>query len=124
MSRWESAKLTVRMTQNWNRSIGTLLDLQDPSQTAALQIMTTKSELPFWAASAQVTLLGDAIHVMSPIGSNGVNLAIRDAANMVAILDDSISAEAIGRYEERVRRCVEKAVQTSSESLLHSPGIR
>ena len=127
LSRWEVAKATVRMVQDWDRSIRILLDLQDPSQTGALQIMTTKPELPSWPASAPVTLLGDAIHVMSPIGTSGVNLTLRDAATLAASLAGGISAEAIGRYEERMREYVGKALQASSvdaRCLLQSTGLR
>ena len=51
----------------------------------------TSVPLPGWPAS-RVTLLGDAIHAMSPARGSGANTALRDAA----LLADELGAAARG----------------------------
>lgn len=55
-----------------------------------------------WEHSPSVTLLGDAAHLMPPLGV-GVNLAMLDAAELARALVDSASVdEAVRAYEERM----------------------
>lgn len=75
--------------------------------------------LDHWDAS-RTTLLGDAIHNMTPAAGIGANTALRDAQ----ILTDSITAakhdnssvsEAIGRYESEMRPYANAAVALSRQ---------
>ncbi|HEY3682662.1 MAG TPA: NAD(P)/FAD-dependent oxidoreductase [Streptosporangiaceae bacterium] len=63
--------------------------------------------VPPWRPG-RVTLLGDAIHAMTPAGGTGANTALRDAALLGGLLDDAVRGGggvvgAVAAYEERMR---------------------
>jgi len=54
-----------------------------------------------WDFHPGVTLLGDAAHLMSPFSGEGVNLAMRDAADLACALSDNQNlADAVRGYEQ------------------------
>jgi 2-polyprenyl-6-methoxyphenol hydroxylase-like FAD-dependent oxidoreductase len=80
-----------------------------------------------WPHRAGVTLLGDAAHVMSPFGGNGVNLAMIDATELaLSLVSESDWDVAVATYEERMfERAIEPArgAQEGLESFLTAGGL-
>jgi 2-polyprenyl-6-methoxyphenol hydroxylase-like FAD-dependent oxidoreductase len=69
-----------------------------------------------WAPST-VTLLGDAIHSMTPMRGIGANTALRDARLLtLALTNGGDVVHAIGQYEERMRDYGYAAVRNSLRS--------
>ena len=67
-----------------------------------------------WEPSANVTLMGDAIHVMSPSGGVGAVTALRDAALLSnTIYKLGILASSIGEYEATMRGYAQESIERS-----------
>jgi 2-polyprenyl-6-methoxyphenol hydroxylase-like FAD-dependent oxidoreductase len=71
-------RLVLDMTPDWHPSMRRLFALSDPGSCFPITIRTSVP-IPPWPAST-VTLLGDAIHTMTPGQGVGANTALRDAA--------------------------------------------
>lgn len=70
-----------------------------------------------WPHRRGLTLLGDAAHLMSPFGGEGVNAAMLDAAELAAALVDRTDwDDAVRAYEEHMFERVIEAAQGSADA--------
>jgi 2-polyprenyl-6-methoxyphenol hydroxylase-like FAD-dependent oxidoreductase len=67
-----------------------------------------------WTCRRGVTLLGDAAHLMTPFGGNGVNFAMLDAAELAIAIADGGGPDAIEAYETKA---CERAAPEAAEAL-------
>lgn len=103
----QAPDLALRATTEWHPSLRSVLELQDTSQATLIRVASQVAEVPAWEPSTWVTLLGDAIHPMSPCGGVGANTAICDAASLAKVLvasNGSPVANSVGIFESDMRR--------------------
>ncbi len=110
--------VVLGLTADWDPRWHELVATSDPSAALALRIRTS-DPVPPWRPST-VTLVGDAIHTMTPGRGAGANTALRDARELrdrlVRVRDGRLSlTEAVGSYEELMRRYAALAVAESLE---------
>lgn len=74
----------LRLIADWHPDIHQLLRLWPAEHLLPLRISTAAAVEP-WTAGP-VTLLGDAVHAMSPVLASGANTAIRDAGELATRL--------------------------------------
>jgi 2-polyprenyl-6-methoxyphenol hydroxylase-like FAD-dependent oxidoreductase len=75
--------------------------------------MVDRDPLPQWT-DGNATLLGDAAHVMYPVGSNGASQAIVDARKLGrAFLEHGVGSTALQAYEDEMRPATEKMILTN-----------
>lgn len=98
--------LVLDRTAGWAPALRRLIGGSDPTTVNAIQVRSATPVDPW--PTGRVTLLGDAIHNMTPMAGIGANTALRDAD----VLRDRLSAVASGEtelipalhdYEEQMR---------------------
>jgi 2-polyprenyl-6-methoxyphenol hydroxylase-like FAD-dependent oxidoreductase len=97
--------VVVSTIRRWHPDLVRLIQLASIQETSLVAI---RAAIPIasWPAS-RVTLLGDAIHAMSPARGSGANTALRDAALLAAELgaaaqDEKTPVQAIADYERQM----------------------
>jgi salicylate hydroxylase len=108
--------LALASMADWDAGYRELVRMTDTDTLSLLPIRTSRPVAP-WRAS-RVTLLGDAIHSMTPYRGIGANIALRDAALLCRQLVRTAHGEvglldAVTDYEQEMRRYGFAAVRTS-----------
>ncbi len=120
-------QVVLDLTRGWHRDLRGLVALGEPAETFYLAIRTSVP-IEHWETT-NVTLLGDAIHSMSPAGGSGANTALLDAGLLCA---DLVAAslgrrpllKAIRDYEERMVGYGFEAVRASQQASARYAGHR
>lgn len=98
----ELVRLALELTRDWHPRLRELLARSDPGSALPIKVSTTEPVAP-WKSST-VTLLGDAIHTMTPGRGVGANTALRDAALLcrqlrAAAAGEKTLVQAVADYE-------------------------
>jgi len=115
-----STALRVMAQRSWDERFRALVRLADADTINAIAIRTS---VPIAAWQTQrVTLLGDAIHAMTPYRGIGANIALKDAVRLCRALTTASRAErpvidAIRDYETGMIDYGFRAVQTSLHAM-------
>jgi 2-polyprenyl-6-methoxyphenol hydroxylase-like FAD-dependent oxidoreductase len=101
---------------DWSPTLRAAVESSDPATIKPVRLKSMPT-LDHWNPS-QVTLIGDAIHNMTPMAGIGANTALRDAAELGDRLAQSNSDPAsiqnsIAAYEDRMREYANRAVALS-----------
>ncbi|MCJ1366856.1 hypothetical protein MMC16_005986 [Acarospora aff. strigata] len=109
-----SKELSLWITSEWDPSLRSVLEFQDSSRSSAMRIYSADPKLGPWAPTARITLLGDAIHLMSPAGGVGAVTALKDASSLArTLVNDGLSVESIAAYENSMRGFAQVMLQRS-----------
>jgi 2-polyprenyl-6-methoxyphenol hydroxylase-like FAD-dependent oxidoreductase len=95
------------MTGSWHRQLRGLVGAAEPEETCFVKIAIGQQPPP--RESTQVTLIGDAIHAVSPARGSGANLALADAG----ILGRELARCAAGELPLRAATGAYEAEMTS-----------
>jgi 2-polyprenyl-6-methoxyphenol hydroxylase-like FAD-dependent oxidoreductase len=127
----ELQKLGLELTRDWHPHMGELIQMTDAAAIGYIGVRTSVP-LSHWESS-NVTLLGDAVHTMTPGRGAGANTALRDAALLGRLLVEASCGrkpllQSISDYEAEMHRYSTEAVresrkQMSSTDLIHRPII-
>jgi 2-polyprenyl-6-methoxyphenol hydroxylase-like FAD-dependent oxidoreductase len=127
----ELIQLAQEITRDWRPNVHKLIALTDPGSCFPLNIRTSEPT-PAWTTT-NVTLLGDAIHTMTPGRGVGANTALRDARllcrKLTAARDGELPLlQAIHEYEARMRdygfdAVLKSRAQMDGNAAIHKPII-
>lgn len=111
-----AADLAKELTADWHEKFRPLFDQMNTKEAAFWKITcSTPSGVPEWPNEPRVTVIGDAVHSMTPAGGIGANTAVQDSALLGRLLkeangwNEGITAE----YESRMRVYGSEAVAKS-----------
>jgi 2-polyprenyl-6-methoxyphenol hydroxylase-like FAD-dependent oxidoreductase len=109
----------------WSDRLSELVWLSDPTTLSLLPIRTSLPVAP-WETS-RITLLGDAIHAMTPFRGIGANIALKDAVRLRDALVAGASGarpliDAIRVYETEMLRYGFAAVKNSLAAMEQTVG--
>jgi len=114
------AATAARAMAGWAKGFRDLVDLSDPTTISCLPIRTSLPVAPW--PTGRITLIGDAIHSMTPYRGIGANIALRDAlclrdALVAAQRNEMPLLDAIAGYEAAMRDYGFKAVRNSLQAM-------
>ena len=114
----ELQALALDMVRGWDPALRRMIAESDPASVAVMRFRHSTLVEP-WRATT-VTVLGDAVHNMPPVGGLGANSALRDAAaladQLLAARDGAPLVPAIAAYETQMRDWGYAAVRESGEN--------
>ncbi|KAI1263663.1 hypothetical protein F5Y18DRAFT_124047 [Xylariaceae sp. FL1019] len=111
-----AASAIISLTTDFSPEIRAVFAAQDPSQTNVFHLISTHPDIKPWTPSKYVTVVGDAITVMPPTAASGANTALLNAqqlSNMIEEHREGITVEAVGKYEEELRRIATERISNS-----------
>ena len=115
-----SLVLNRMVARGWDERFRDLVRLADPATINALTIRTALAVAPW--RTQRITLLGDAIHSMTPYRGIGANVALKDAVQLYRALTaadrgERALLEAIQDYEAQMIDYGFRAVRTSLQAM-------
>jgi 2-polyprenyl-6-methoxyphenol hydroxylase-like FAD-dependent oxidoreductase len=123
-------QLVLDLTPDWHPDFRKIFSLGDPGSSFPLPIRTSEP-IPPWKTT-NVTLIGDAVHTMTPGRGVGANTALRDARLLTRTLTKAARGEvslmdAVHEYETTMTSYAWEAViksraQMDGRSIIHKGG--
>ncbi|OCF58819.1 hypothetical protein L486_03309 [Kwoniella mangroviensis CBS 10435] len=112
----QAANIAKSLTSKWHEKLKPLFDQMVEDEAAFWKITcSSPSGVPVWKNHPRITVIGDAVHSMTPAGGIGANTAVRDSALLGRLIREAGGyREGLTReYEEKMRVYASEAVAAS-----------
>ncbi|KAH6890693.1 hypothetical protein B0T10DRAFT_325083 [Thelonectria olida] len=110
----QAADIAKSITKDWHPRFKPLFDQMDEPEAAFWKITcSSPSGVPEWPNEPRVTVIGDAVHSMTPAGGLGANTAVRDSALLGRLLREA------GGYKPGVTAAYEKEMRVYGSQAVH-----
>ncbi|KAL7931392.1 FAD/NAD(P)-binding domain-containing protein [Trichoderma chlorosporum] len=110
----QAADIAKSLTKNWHPNFKPLFDEMIESEAAFWKITcSTPSGVPEWPNEPRVTVIGDAVHSMTPAGGIGANTAVQDSALLGRLLGEA------GGYKPGITAAYEKEMRIYASEAVH-----
>lgn len=112
--RSKALDMSLQLTAEWDPALRSLIELQEPSLTMGMRMYSASPEIPAWSSSPNITVIGDAIHVMPPSGGVGAVATLHDASELLkTVCGDGVTQASISKFEETIRRFAKVCITRS-----------
>lgn len=109
-----AADLAKELTKGWEERFQPLFEHMDVEEAAFWKITcSTPSGVPEWENCPRVTVIGDAVHSMTPAGGIGANTAVRDSELLGRLLREA------GGFGEKITAEYEKQMRVYGSEAVH-----
>ena len=112
----QAADIAKALTKGWHERFKPMFDKMNEKEAAFWKITCSRpSGVPEWPNVPRVTVIGDAVHSMTPAGGIGANTAVQSSALLGRLLREAGGHEAgvTAAYEEDMRVFASEAVKKS-----------
>jgi len=110
----QAADIAKEITKDWHPRFKPLFDQMNESEAAFWKITcSTPSGVPEWPNEPRVTVIGDAVHSMTPAAGIGANTAVRDSALLGRLLREA------GGYKPGVTAAYEREMKIYASAAVH-----
>jgi 2-polyprenyl-6-methoxyphenol hydroxylase-like FAD-dependent oxidoreductase len=117
----ETRKNLIEIFHDWSDELLDLIRLSNG--TFVPRVLYQLPVEMSWTGKSGITVMGDAAHLMSPFAGEGVNLAMRDAVDLVnAITQEADLDQALRKFEKEMLARSSEAAQQSLDNLQLSFG--
>ncbi|UPK92616.1 hypothetical protein LCI18_003551 [Fusarium solani-melongenae] len=123
----QAADIAKSISKDWHPRFKPLFDEMNESEAAFWKITcSTPSGVPEWPNEPRVTVIGDAVHSMTPAGGIGANTAVRDSALLGRLLREAggYKPGVTAAYEKEMRVYASEAVNESYTGASGAFGIK
>ncbi|KAI5464367.1 hypothetical protein BGZ63DRAFT_377541 [Mariannaea sp. PMI_226] len=123
----QAADLAKLLTKDWHPRFKPLFDEMNESEAAFWKITSSSPEgVPEWPNEPRVTVIGDAVHAMTPAAGIGANTAARDSALLGRLLREAggYKPGVTAAYEQGMRVYAGQAVNESYTLAVGEFGIK
>ncbi|KAG8157910.1 hypothetical protein KVR01_012182 [Diaporthe batatas] len=106
----------VRVSESWHPALKLLLSSASHELSACVPILSSQPDIQISSGdhTGMVTLVGDAVHAMSPMGGSGGDTAIRNAADLAQTLAaEGITHDSIKDFEARMEVRAKEKIEHS-----------
>ncbi|KAM7202612.1 FAD/NAD(P)-binding domain containing protein [Naviculisporaceae sp. PSN 640] len=121
-----AADIAKALTKNWHPKFKPLFEQMNEENAAFWKITcSSPSGIPEWENEPRVTVIGDAVHSMTPAGGLGANTAVRDSALLGRLLKEAggFREGLTKEYEKEMRVYGSEAVKQSYEAAKGGFGV-
>ncbi|KAH8902794.1 FAD/NAD(P)-binding domain-containing protein [Coniochaeta sp. PMI_546] len=122
----QAASIAKSLTTKWHPRFRPLFDEMNEQEAAFWKITcSSPSGVPEWPNDPRVTVIGDAVHSMTPAGGIGANTAVRDSALLGGLVRQAGGYEPgiTAKYEKEMRIYGSAAVRHSYSTAVGQFGI-
>ncbi|KAJ5063690.1 hypothetical protein J3E74DRAFT_472597 [Bipolaris maydis] len=126
-----AAKIAKSLISHCHARVKSLIDNMNEAEAAFWKITCSSPDgVPTWPNEPLMTVIGDAVHAMTPAGGNGANTAMRDSALLGRLMaeawergdGDSWTGVTVA-YEKEMGVYATEAVQASYGSAITQFGV-
>lgn len=122
----QAAEIAKALTKEWHPRFRPLFEQMDEGEAAFWKITcSSPSGVPEWPNEPRVTVIGDAVHSMTPAGGIGANTAVLDSALLGRLLREAggYAPGVTAAYEKEMRVYASEAVYQSYTTAVTQFGI-